>query len=372
MLSNSHRWILQAQTDAVFNKRESSNKAIDSVFSNGFSHLPDSLKQRLLDIRIINSVFLGNYKEAYHATQKLMTLDTAVQDDIEDYKNSLIIYEALKDAPKQTLTIKESDLPVIKDLAGLMRIPVSINGTAQQAVFDTGANLSVITDSLADKCGLTIINKTFKVDALTGQEVDSKIALADSLKIGHTILKNVVFLVFPKSSLSFPEANYHIDAIIGYPVINALKEIQIVNGSSLHIPEKQTEFYHQNMALDYLTPIVAVVQGKRSQPFTFDTGASSTQLYKSYFDLHEDIIRRNGIIDSVLIGGAGGSKLVAVYKSTFSGAIAHRPFEVDSVNIYFNDDLKAHEGVYGNIGMDIFQQFDTLTLNFDNMFLKLN
>lgn len=372
LLGNRDRLIIQAFTNAIFNNREASNTAIDSVMSYHNASLSDSLKLQLLETKVNNSVFIGRYNEAFEATKAILALNGLSNDEKDDHENTLKIYDALKSSPGQTVAIAESNLLISKDMAGLSRIPVTLGHAELQAVFDTGANLSVITDSLARKSGLTTLGETFKVTALTGNEVDSHIALADSLKIGNTILKNVVFLVFPESSLSFPSIGYQIDLIIGFPVIHALREVSIVNNANLHIPETTGDYAVTNMALDFLTPIVAVVQDSRTLPFTFDTGASSTQLYKSYFNLHEDAIVQSGKPDSVSIGGAGGAIKTAIYKTTFSAAIAQQPFRVDSAQVFFDHDLKKDIGMYGNLGQDIFQQFDTLTMNFERMFLRLN
>lgn len=372
LLSNRDRLIMQAFTNTIFNNREASNIAIDSVINYHSSSLSDSLKLQLLETKVNNSVLIGRYNDAFEATNAILALDGLSDDEKDDHENTLKIYKAIKNSPGQSAAIVESTLPIIKDMAGLSRIPVTVNKLEEQAVFDTGANLSVITDSLAMKCGLTILGETFKVTALTGNEVDSHIALADSLKIGNTILTNVLFLVFPESSLSFPAINYQIDLIIGFPVIHALKEVSIINNASLHIPESTGDYHIKNMALDFLTPIVAIDQNSRSLPFTFDTGAASTQLYKAYFNLHEETIRENGMLDSVSLGGAGGAIKTAIYKTSFAAAIANQPFQVDSADVFFSHDLKKDIGMYGNLGQDVFQQFDTLTMNFDKMYLKLN
>ncbi|UII31699.1 retropepsin-like domain-containing protein [Fulvivirga ulvae] len=371
LLGDRDRLVIQAFTDAIFNNREASNAAIDSVMSHHNASLSDSLKLQLLETKINNSVFIGRYYEAFEATKAILALGGLSNEEKDDHENTLKIYDALKNSPGQMAIITESTLPIGKDMAGLSRIPVTIGNTEQQAVFDTGANLSVITDSLAIKYGLTILGETFKVTALTGNEVDSHIALADSLKIGNTILKNVVFLVFPESSLSFPSIGYQIDLIIGFLVIHALREVSIVKNASLHIPETTGDYSVTNMALDFLTPIVAVEQDSRTLPFTFDTGASSTQLYKSYFNLHKDAIVQSGKPDTVSLGGAGGAIKTAIYKTTFSAAIAQQPFSVDSAQVFYDHDLKKDIGMYGNLGQDVFQQFDTLTMNFEKMFLKL-
>src|SRR5690606_25583383 len=233
-------------------------------------------------------------------------------------------------------------------------------------VFDTGANFSVITDSLAIQSGIEIIGESFKVKAVTGGEVDSRIGIADSLRLGNTLLKNVVFLVFPYESLSFPEANYMIDAILGFPVINGLGEIMLINGEEFHITAAASKFGDHNLALDFLTPIVEVHENGSSLAFTFDTGANSTAFYSEYFNLRRDNILKHGIKDSMRFGVAGGVFKVPVYKVTVSGRIGDSHFKLDSAAVQ-QTATRDYPGIYGNLGQDVLSQFDTLILNFKEM-----
>lgn len=372
-LNERDKLIMKAKIDAVFGKRELSNLAIDKILEKHQDELPDTLIMELLQTKARNSMLLGHYGEALNATQILLQRDSLLTDEEKaDHENDRIIYSELRNTPLQAISLKATRLPITKDIAGLSRIPVVINSMDEDAVFDTGANISVITDSLAASCGMAVMDKSFKVAALSGQQVDAHIAIADSLRMGNTLLTNVVFMVFPKASLSFPQANYEIGAIIGYPVINALKEVQLIKNTALYIPENVTEHPSSNLALDFLTPIVEVLQDGRSLPFTFDTGASSTQLYAGYYQLHKEEINTSGVPDTVMLGGAGGAQALPIYKVPFAGNIGEHTFRVDTADVYYNSEMGSHEGVFGNLGQDVLQQYDTLTLNFDQMFLRVD
>lgn len=371
-LSTVNRLIVQAKLSAVYNRRRFSNSTIDTLFSQHLSAMPDSVRIGLLETESQNSVFLFDYRQALQATRKLLAFDSLLTKSQKDeYEKNRVIYQALSEVPAQITEVRESILPITKDIAGLSRIPVVIGSTKQQAVFDTGANFSVITDELAEKKGLQIVGAPFKVDALSGQEVSARIGICDRLALGNSVLQNVIFLVFPKESLSFPQIHYSIGMIIGFPVINSLEEVQFINGRELHIPGRSSQPENPNMALDFLTPVVKVQQGERALPFTFDTGASSTQLYNRYYRLHKTDIDHAGRRDSVRIGGAGGAKSTRVFITSFSGRIGRKPFRVDSALVFEHPLGTTTKGIYGNIGQDVFSQFDTLTVNFKHMFVQV-
>lgn len=365
-LNKKEELLLRAKLYSVFNERELSNDLIEQLFSDHGEELSEKERMALLETKVNNSVFLFDYASALKTTEEVLSIDSLDPEKRKEHQNVIAIYKALEKAPAQTAQVEGTELPITKDLAGLSRIPVTINQLSLPVVFDTGANFSVITDSLAIQAGIEIIGESFKVKAVTGGEVDSRIGIADSLRLGNTLLENVVFLVFPYESLSFPEANYTIDAILGFPVINGLGEIMLIDGEEFHITATASKFGDHNLALDFLTPIVEVHENGSSLAFTFDTGANSTAFYSEYFNLRRDKILNHGIKDSLRFGGAGGVIKVPVYKVPFSGRIGDSHFSLDNAAVQ-QTATRDYPGIYGNLGQDVLSQFDTLVLDFREM-----
>src|SRR5690606_8566870 len=115
----------------------------------------------------------------------------------------------------------------------------------------------------------------FQVGALTGARITSDLAVADSLDIGGLTYKNVVFLVFNDEDLTIPQVDYHINGIIGFPVIEAMDEIHIGKDNQLFSPQKAEPYSYNNLALDGLMPVVAVRYRGDTLNFHLDTGAPS-------------------------------------------------------------------------------------------------
>ena len=360
----------RAQLQAAFNQRKESNRNIELILHQFPDQLNDLKRVLLLETAAANSLFLFDYQKALHYTQLLLDLELVEGQKRKEHLNNLRIYQALRRIPPQRIHLAQSTLPIEKDLAGLSRVPVTINTFPQQVVFDTGANFSVITDSLALKAGMEIHDTQFKVTAITGKEINSRIAVARELILGNSRLHNVVFLVFPQESLSFPQIDYTIDAILGFPVINALGQIQLVNQEEFLITLSDPKETIANLALDFLTPLVKVLEKDQTLTFTFDTGANTTSLYSPYFDLHSERILEASIQDTVHIGGAGGVMSIPVYLHPFSAQIGNSQFTLDRVPVY-KQNIKPYPGIHGNLGQDILSQFDTLKLDFKHMQLEL-
>src|SRR4029078_8069324 len=117
------------------------------------------------------------------------------------------------------------DVPLTRDRANLMNIPVGEAGKEERFVFDTRANLSTIGETLARELGVRIIDRQILVGTATGARATSRLAIAPELRIGAATARNVVFLVLPDSALKFPQIGYEIRGIVGHPVIAALGEV---------------------------------------------------------------------------------------------------------------------------------------------------
>ena len=194
-----------------------------------------------------------------------------------------------------------------KDWIGLWNIPVTVSDSTYDFIFDTGANISTITKSYAKKLGFKILETEFEVGTATNIKVKSGLAIAEKISLGNITFHNVVFLVLPDEALSFPQVNYYINGVVGFPMIEAMEEIHITKDHELIVPLKPETKNIQNLAFDGLTPIILTVHKNDSLSFAFDTGAMTTHLYLSYYNKYKNEIDSNYEMRTIIIGGAGGS-----------------------------------------------------------------
>ena len=173
-----------------------------------------------------------------------------------------MLWRALREVPPQQISLQNTKIPWKRDVAGLMNIPVSLEGQQDDFVFDTGANLSTIAESYAKQLHLKFIPT--KVDLGSSTSITSKasLAVASHLQIGNTELQNVVFLVLPDEQLSFPQIHYAIHGIIGFPVISHLGEVHILQNGEIHFSKGTGISHKHNLAMDELLPIIALCKGK--------------------------------------------------------------------------------------------------------------
>jgi hypothetical protein len=358
-----------------FNKPGQSNNDITLLQDKYAGKLPVEKRIELLKLKQDNDLKLFEYQAAYEHTRQLLS-DFGPQltkDDKEDAENSIIIWKNLVGVQKQqTLIQKDTRITTARDMAGLMTIPVAF-GTYQDAyVFDTGANISVITESNAKKAQLQIVGDTFQVDAITGIKIKARTGVCPELKMGDLVVRNVVFLVFPDSALSFAGGKYTISGIIGFPVIASMNEVRINKAGYIDIPVKSTVMPVHNFGLDGLTPVVNLDYKGTMLPFTFDTGAQVTQLNRSFYDLYKPEIQGQGVASEIKMGGAGGANSLKGYNlPTVSFKLYDKIINLANIHVKISTLVSKDNYYFGNLGQDAFNKFNELLINFEHMYVML-
>lgn len=352
------------------------------IVANRFNQPNDSIK--LLE-RYLRSGDTANQREAYETladdylrtyqygkaadTYKLLLdrfKESLSHDDAAGYQNSYGLWNALRGVGKSAVTSSaDSTIQGSRDKAKLLNVPATVNGQTIDFVFDTGANLSTITVSTAKKLNLKLIETDVSVGTSSDVKVNSKLAVAPKLKIGNAVVSNVVFLVLEDKALSFPQIGYQINAIIGFPVMEALGQITLGRTDQVTIQRSKPRGNLQpNMCLEDLKPLIQASFNGRNEYFLLDSGAVTSTFYPPFYQADRQRIEAGAQPKRVRIGGAGGYKEVSAYdlidlKLTIAGKMATFP-KTQVITETINDDSA---NFYGNLGQDLIKQFDRMTLN---------
>lgn len=374
--SNKDRFskIQQLKTEAilnlVFNKPEASNQKIDVLFNQYGKTLTDSVKYKLTDIKKQNDIRLFAYDKATKAILDILDKYRSFLDaeEIKDYENTLHLWRSLAGQPAQSIKKNgKTNIQIIRDKANLPNITVASGTVKENFIFDTGANLSTVTESTARKLGMKFMDgRSIKVGSIAGEKVEARVAICPELYIGNIEVRNVVFLVFPDSDLYFPQIDYQIHGILGFPVIEAMKEIQITKNDQMIVPETLSFETKSNLALD----LFLLVLNMNGDPYIFDSGAQATFLYAEYYQKHRNFIEKKFTETILHFGGAGGMTNAKGFVISFDFTSFGKTVSIDSVGVFKDNLSDTHQHYYGNIGQDVVGEFDTMILNFDSMFLK--
>lgn len=309
--------------------------------------------------------------EAYAALASGMAADSAGRESAANVRG---LWAALAGTPAQTV---EAPRPVrvatTRDRANLVNVEVESGGERIGFIYDTGANLSTVTESTAREMGFRMLEGTVRVGSVTGGSAQARVAVAPDLRIGGATVRNAAFLVFPDSALAFPQISYQIRGIIGFPVIAGFGATTVTRGGELVLGDTAGAGAggEQNLCLRGLMPLVAAEHAGERLHFGFDTGAQSTALYPPFHAAHRALVEAGGAPTAVQTGGAGGMRQVQAYTlAPLVLRIGGREATVPRVRVYAERTTDDSERLYGNIGQDVIGQFESMTLDFRRMQLR--
>jgi hypothetical protein len=360
----------------VCNQPDQSNLYLDS-FMQGKKEPPLLVGLDYWKLRNDNYVKLFDYKNAYTTQQVLMTKYKSKY-SAGEYKAELYtseIWRVLINEKRQT-TIRSGSttLPTTHDLAGLINIHVQSSDIDTSFVFDTGAGMSSITESLAKKMKFRILpGNEINVAGFSNIFNVVQIAVADELRIGDIVIHNEPFLVFKDEALTFAGGAYKINGIIGFPVAKELGSITITPGAlqinDLLLEDATTE---KNLFIELLHPVLFLKYKKKLLPFNFDTGAGSSQLSKKFFTAYRNEVTKSGQYKTNQNASAGGTRK---YKAFMADNVHFMLNEQEIIFPVIEIDIEhnhvSSEGLYGNIGQDLLKKYQKVTINFKNNYLKL-
>ena len=365
----------QAYIDNAFNRNEEAIQQVDSLLNNFAPELEDSSKAALYLLRGDSYFKIFQYAKAADNDSILLSKYDHVLDSnkIEEVKNKLIIYEGLKNIPKQqTFITQTTNIRWTKNKIGIVEIPVKNHHVLYAAIFDTRANISTITQSYANKLSLqTLPVSYYEGSSITGIRFKTGVAIADSLYLGNILISHVVFQVVPDSILYFAPADFQINIIIGFPVIEQLKEVHFFKDGRMEVPATATISDLHNLALDGLNPVILLGTNSGDKLcFAFDFGANKSILFAAYFQKYKSAVLSNGVKTTAEYGGAGGTKQREVITlPSVDLFLGERKIRLDSVDV-FSGKIYPGQTFYGNIGQDFINLFQELIINFQDMYIK--
>ena len=366
---------LEANLQNAFNQTEQSLRTVDKLLGSYSKSLNDTLLHRLFVVKYDNLFKQYRYSQAAGALKIAIDEYGYVVDSVwlgmlrEEYYGFV---KALKEFPAQKMHITtDVSIPVSLNQYNHMIINVSSGGQSENFIFDTGAS-NVISESSARRMGIRMLNSEVTTTGAIDKKVQLRVGLADKLRIGDLVFENVVFKIMPDESLSFPEANYIIHGIIGFPVMNQMKKIEICKNKSITVVAHPQKCNSRNLFLDFAMPIVQLEANGDTVLFVLDTGANATKFSADYFAAHTDEIKEKGFLNTIRRGGIGGFVDNEVYElKNVPLKIGGQEIAVPSIKV-LTEKLMFLTNYDGHLGQDVLIHFNKLTLNFGDMYLSFD
>ncbi len=262
--------------------------------------------------------------------------------------------------------IGSARVPLVRNALGSRSATVTVNGIDAPWFMDTGAEITVVSQSLAERIGVRMLGKA-DVGSATG-DVHGGLGMIDLLRIGDAAVENVPVFVLPDAQLTIAEFPT-IPAILGLPVFVAFRRAAWLDGGAM-------------LALGEAAPRDAGATGKTARLYWheegigvpistprgilgahLDTGANTTNLRAPAHALLDPETEASAVTRDAKIGGAGG--VVSVRRSAYPElalAVAGAPVMLAKVAMDDGSDESA-----ARLGDDIVAQLDALILDFERM-----
>lgn len=372
VLSPQWNGYFQVFIHKAFGEMDEATSLIDRLLGGHRAELADSLALKLLDIKAANHVSQYNYAKAGAVYADMLTEYGHMLDSLDkvNIENLQLLFNTLANVGRQKKTqASEVVIPGERNAFNHLLFPVRIHGVNEAFIFDTGANFSTITRSQAEKMNLQLFEQGLDVGSSTKIRVQSTLAVADSLYFGEILFEHVVFLVMPDEQLTFPELNYSIKGILGFPVIHQLGEIHLYRNGTIKVPFQGAKRPFKNMALDGLNPVVRAFSEKDTLLFTLDTGARASELSRKFYEEHRDFIHASGRRERNQRGGVGGMTEVEEYiLSRFPLRVGTREAVLEDIPVTL-EEYGFNRYFDGNLGQDFMGRFNALILNFETMYI---
>jgi len=292
----------------------------------------------------------------------------------------------LKDIGPQTVQISANfTLP----RTGL-EYPVSIpNRRSPQPLFaqlDTGAEVSLLSESTAKAWGVTLLDGSATLHGYGGGAFPVHPGVISALTIGKAELRNVPVYVTADANLYIAQIKRQTNALLGYSVVAALGRLTFAKDGSLTVSAQSPgRDLHLSAALWLADHSLLVELGTQpiftkgkitgadaTRLFILDTGSSSTLLTDHYLAEHTNVFHGTPPEIARLAGG-GGIHAIAAY-----GAKNVPLFAGDTLILLNGPHILARpsgsevENFFGLLGQNILGIFSSYTIDFRNMSLTLS
>jgi hypothetical protein len=332
--------------------------------------VPSSWQEEAFNCLISTLARSGRYREASNAVRRFLKVQP--EKDGPDQRNTERIWGALSKVPPIEAAFSGDSHLVAKKAVGL-KMPFKAGGKSFVLSADTGADLSLVREGIGKEMGLRMIPAKIQVGSITGDKVEAWLGVADELSFGRATVRNAVFLIMRDKDLTFPQAKFRLDGVLGLPVLEALGETTFFKNGDVRIPERPTTVGPANLFLSGYKPYVLGEYGGERLTFCFDSGANTTMLYRAFYRRFQKEVDSRGFPRVHRVMGVAGMKETPAMMLTdvgirFDGKVSVWK-EVDVLTVIRD---KAGEKFFGNIGQDLLDRYDSCTFNWRSMRLSLN
>ncbi|MGN6149650.1 MAG: retropepsin-like aspartic protease [Rhizomicrobium sp.] len=249
-----------------------------------------------------------------------------------------------------------------------VHVPVKAGGYDGTAIADTGAQVSVMMQSVATAARVKMMGASRNVGSTTAT-VSGQIGLIPEVKLGDAVVKNVPVLVLPDAQLTISDGKKSVSlpfilslyALADFGRIAWLdhdKTLALGSAAPASLPGAVPMIWHQ---LGIAVPLEGPGGRRTAQ---FDSGADSSYLYESGAALLSDAERASIIKTKRKIGGVGGIVEEEIRRvPQASLMLAGQPLVLKNLDIA----KQPETGEAARLGEDVLQAYSAVVFDFGAM-----
>lgn len=260
-------------------------------------------------------------------------------------------------------------VPTQIDRINQIRAEIALSGgQSVSAILDTGAEISVAMQSVAEDAGFTFLDGSVNVGTTTAP-VSGRLAVAPQLAIGDMEFTHVLFLVLPDEMLTFINGEYTLDMIIGLPVFLAAGQMEWADGgTTLRLGDAVAPLTDANSAMFWHEDGLGLADRIHETVGAthFDSGASRSQLRPRILDLLSPEEQAQLEAREQTVTGLGGSETrQASRASGITLGLGGAAVTFDQIDIVADEDNS--QGDIAMIGNNVIRRARSFAIDFETL-----
>lgn len=244
----------------------------------------------------------------------------------------------------------------------------------RRPIFDTGANISVISASEAARLGLDVKAVDAVLGGMTGKTTATQVATGVPLVVGNVRVSNVAFMVVPDTQAPFSDLPPGQRGIVGISVILAMQTLRWHGADRTFecgFEPGVFDLAQANIAFNQAWPVTQVVVEGQPIDLTLDLGAQTTDLYPLFAEAFPGLMQTGRKTSHDLTGFGGTATFASMTIPSVAMQFGGVQATIRDADVLLAEPVPGGHPFFGNLGMDVFNQAREAALDFGRMALTL-
>jgi hypothetical protein len=272
------------------------------------------------------------------------------------------------------MTVEAGDpfaLPYDRDALGLTDIPVFVDAQSHDWMLDPTAPFNLICRTTAKEVGLRLSEQTATVRTITGHPMVVHATIIPRFTLGTVTFRNMTTFVFDDADYAFPQSNYEVRGVLGYPAISALGSLKITADAKIEVQPGEKGERLTTGARFYLDGdqiIAALGKPGDERMYVVDAGGQQTYLTSRYYLEHENEFAGKKMQLLSVPGSQRRAPAPAYVSDSVSLLIGATPVNFHFMQVLTEPlDSAAVDDTYGTLGMDALDELKSYTFDYRTM-----